>query len=94
MRKQIGAIHENKVALKVKVPNLRDENEKHIILTVCDQEKTIQNLIEYIKGLANMGHSFNIEVDPNDKEFHKSFYVDGDGADHILDITVDEFEGR
>ena len=94
MRKQINAIHENKVALKVKVPNLRDEYEKHIVLTVCDQEKSIQGLVEYIKELASSGHSFNIEVDPSDSEYHKSFYVDGDGADRIIDITVDEFEGR
>ena len=92
MRKSISVVNENRVQLKTKVPNLRDESEKHIILTVCDQDKSIQGLIEYIKGLASMGHSFNIEVDPNDKEFHKSFYIDGDGTDHIYDVTVHEYE--
>lgn len=90
-RKVVNAINENKVVMKTKVPNLRGENEKHIVLTVSDSEGTLLRLVEYIKSVANRGHSFTVSVDPDDKEYHKDFYIDGDGADHIYDITVEEY---
>jgi hypothetical protein len=89
MRKTIS-VNENKVQLKVKAPKLRDENEKHIVLTVCDQDKKIQSLLEYIKVLVSTGHGFDVVVDPK-SDSEKSFYIDGDGTDHILDISIEEF---
>lgn len=83
----------NKVNLDIKVPALRDENEKYIILTVCDSQETIYNLLDCIKTIANQGHSFNVVVDPGDEDEEK-FFIDGDGMDHIYDITIDEYKGE
>ena len=89
----IKIVNENKVQLDTKVPNLRDENEKHIILTVCDTENSLVNLLECIKSAAGIGHSFNVIVDPGD-EREQSFFIDGDGTDKIYDITINEYKDK
>ena len=67
MRKSIP-VNENRVSLPVKVPSLRGNDEKHIILTVSDQDRNIQSLLEYIRDISSHGHSFYIEVDSVYKE--------------------------
>ena len=63
-----------------------NESTKYI-MEVSDSEGTIKNLITYVKELASIGHSFPVEVDPGDKERAKHFYIDGDGADRIIDFS-------
>jgi hypothetical protein len=92
MRKVISTICENKVQLPVKVPNLRDEHEKHIIITAYDDEDSLYRLLGYINDLANIGHSFTIRVDPGNPDYEKNFYIDGDGSDRIVNITKHTYD--
>ena len=63
----------------------------NIILEVSDQFKEdCLPMLEYIKKIAGYGHSFSIMVDPDNSEYEKEFYVDGDGASHIHSIKVEE----
>lgn len=82
-------INENKVQIQAKAPKLR-EGEKRYILTVSDPDKSILNLLLRVQEAANWGHGFPVSVDPNDKEYKRDFYIDGDGMDHIYDITIEE----
>ena len=61
---------------------------KTITITCRDDDNTLEELLNYIKMNGNMGHSFDIVVDPDDKERRKSFDWDGDGSDCIKDIRV------
>lgn len=83
-------VNENKVQIQAKAPKLR-EGEKRYILTVSDPDKSILNLLLRIQEAANWGHGFPVVVDPDDKEYKRSFYIDGDGMDHIYDITLEEY---
>ena len=63
----------------------RDKTTKTIIVTCRDQDNTLEDLIKYIKGIGNTGHTFNIVVDDE-----KTFEWDGDGSDAIFEIKVDK----
>ena len=91
MRKSIP-VNENRVSLPVKVPSLRGNDEKHIILTVSDQDRNIQSLLEYIRDISSHGHSFYIEVDRANSDYSRTFSIDGDGTDKIYDIVVNEYD--
>lgn len=52
-----------------------------------------EDLLNYIKGRSDPGHSFAVVVDPGD-EGEESFGVDGDGSEHILSVTREGDEGR
>ena len=43
-------------------------------------------MLNYIKSLGNVGHTFSIVVDPDSKEGKKTFEWDGDGNDKIYYI--------
>lgn len=83
----------NRVMLDAKAPKLKDEHEKHYILTVTDPEHSLIELLSYIKQIAGYGHSFQITVDPGNPDYEKKFYIDGDGWDHIQDIAVHNLDG-
>lgn len=53
-----------------------------------DTEGELARLLTYIMRTGNIGHSFDIVVDPDDKEYGMSFGWDGDGADRIRSIKV------
>lgn len=94
MRKSVSTqINENKVQVKAKAPKLTSKYQKRLILTIHDRDKQIEGLIRRIQEAAGWGHGFPVVVDPDDKEYKRSFYIDGDGSDSILDISVEEFEG-
>ena len=59
---------------------------KTISIKVTDDENSLEDLIEYIKKVANIGHTFNVTVDPGNKDYEKSFEIDGDGTFYIDDI--------
>ena len=63
-------------------------HQKEIHLNILDSEGNIQDLIETIKDYTQMGHSFEVVIDPGDSDYEKSFYIDGDGSDKIGDIEV------
>lgn len=62
-------------------------DEKDVItVELRDPDKSLVRLLEYIKGNANIGHSYEVIVDPDDKERKKSFGIDGDGPFYIFSI--------
>lgn len=67
-------------------------NKKKITLTVNDGEGAIEKLLRYIKEISDPGHSFTIDVDPDDPDCNKKFGIDGDGADRIFEIGVEKIK--
>lgn len=61
---------------------------KTITIVTSDQDDELQGLIEYIKSVGNNGHSFSIIVDPDTKDYTKTFDWDGDGGDSIQSIKI------
>lgn len=61
----------------------------YVITIECTEQAakdTLLPLLEYLKRQAGIGHSFPIVVDPDDSEYRKEFYMDGDGAANIISI--------
>ncbi len=54
-----------------------------------DPDGSLASLLAYLAAIGNIGHSFSIDVDPDNKEYRHSFGWDGDGADYIDSIKVD-----
>lgn len=54
-----------------------------------DTEGELARLLTYIKATGNIGHSFEIVVDPDDSQYKMNFGWDGDGADRIRNIKLD-----
>ena len=64
-------------------------NPTNIIEVECnDTEGSLVRLLTYIMRTGNIGHSFDIVVDPDNKEHKMSFGWDGDGSDSIRNIRV------
>ena len=49
-------------------------------------------MIKYISQIGNCGHSFDIVVDPDSSDNKKDYGWDGDGADYISKVLLDEKE--
>ena len=62
------------------------EKLKTISIETTDYENTLEDLIEYIKKISEYGHTFDVVVDPGNKEFEQAFEIDGDGAFRINTI--------
>ena len=59
-------------------------NTKKFYTVECiDSDGRLKDLLTYIGENGNGGHSFDIVVDPGDKENERHFFWDGDGADRI-----------
>lgn len=65
---------------------------EQITLLVRDPDKNLEKLLDCIKSYSTAGHSFPIVVDPDDSEMRQEFYIDGDGADSLLEINIKEGE--
>lgn len=63
---------------------------KKIIIDVVDMDNKLENLLKHIQQVGNVGHSFDILVDPDPNGETKKFGWDGDGSDYIKDIKVEE----
>jgi predicted house-cleaning noncanonical NTP pyrophosphatase (MazG superfamily) len=62
-------------------------------ISVKVRKGSAENLIkilECIKGCGNIGHSFEVVVDPDEKEnlSERTFGWDGDGSDYIDEIKL------
>lgn len=55
-------------------------------MEISDPDGKIAELIDYIKQTAHAGHGFPVVVDPDDKDYRKEFYIDGDGSAQIIDF--------
>lgn len=55
-----------------------------------DVDGTLKEILECIKACGNIGHSFNVIVDPDEKEglSERKFNWDGDGPDYIDSIEL------
>lgn len=71
---------------------LNESNQRELHLTISDSQGSIQDLIETIKDYTQMGHTFEVVIDPGDSDYERSFYIDGDGSDKIQDIEVTEIK--
>lgn len=64
------------------------EPNRVILIRAIDGDDVIGPMLRYIGDTAATGHSFNIVVDPDDPETERKFSFDGDGADRILSVEV------
>lgn len=51
-----------------------------------DPDDQLVKMIDYIMHTANIGHSFEVVVDPDMSEYRKRFSMDGDGSFHIAEV--------
>lgn len=83
-----AAIEKIKTEVEKQKPRKDKYSDKIQFTIICrDGDSSLLELLEYIKDLGNVGHSFSIVVDPDMKENRKEFGWDGDGSDHIFDIV-------
>jgi len=61
-------------------------NRDEIKIIVIDDENQLVKMVEYIRSTAGIGHSFEVIVDPDTKDYTKKFYFDGDGAFFIKEV--------
>lgn len=66
------------------------ENCKTITLTTRDLDNNLEELLNTIKSYSTVGHTFTVVIDPDDEEYRKQFYIDGDGCDQLYEIKVDK----
>lgn len=66
----------------------KNQNSKVITITCQDLDNSLEDLLNHIKDSGNIGHSFSIIVDPDNREYKKEFGWDGDGSDRIYSIDV------
>ena len=65
-------------------------DEKDIItIELRDPSNQLVTMIDHIKTIANIGHSYEVVVDPESSDYKKKFYIDGDGPFHIFSVKKD-----
>lgn len=64
---------------------------KKITIIARDSDNTLVDILTHIKEAGNMGHSFDVIVDPEAKPGKKTYNWDGDGSDTIKSIDVEDF---
>lgn len=57
-----------------------------LVIKLRDHDDQLFKMIDYIMHTANVGHSFEVVVDPDMREHKKSFYMDGDGSFYIQEV--------
>jgi len=62
-----------------------------ITITLRDPDHQMIKFVEAARNAANPGHSYEVVLDPDSKQYKQSFDFDGDGAFHIKDI---KFNGQ
>jgi hypothetical protein len=73
--------------------SINEEKMETETITVTVRKGSADNLaelLEYIKSTGNIGHSFSIVVDPDGSDYRKSFGWDGDGADYIESVKIND----
>lgn len=80
---------ENSFTINNKVEESINNDLTEIKVILRDPDDQLIRMIDYIKSTANVGHSFEVVVDPDSRETKRSFGIDGDGAFFIKDIKKD-----
>ena len=78
----------NQLLLK-KIADEIKRKPKKIIIECRDYDDKLEDLLNKIKDTGNVGHSFDIIVDPDNSETKESFGWDGDGSDYIISIKIE-----
>lgn len=65
-----------------------------ITVQLRDPDNELVKLIDYIMHSANPGHSFEVVVDPDMKEYRKTFFMDGDGSFYIFKVKKNGREAK
>lgn len=60
----------------------------NVEIELRDPDNSFIEMIKYIGGIANVGHSFEVIVDPDTSDTRKSFGIDGDGSFYLKSIKV------
>jgi hypothetical protein len=65
------------------------EDLSEIKVLLRDPDNQLVKMIDYIMHNANIGHSFEVVVDPELRESKRTFYMDGDGSFRIQEVRKD-----
>ena len=65
-----------------------------IVIKLRDPDDQLVKMIEYIRGVAGIGHSFEVVVDPDMREYRKRFFMDGDGSFYIQDVKKNNMKAK
>lgn len=74
----------------IRVLESLDNKEGKLIIDVKDSEGQLKELVDYIKDVANAGHTFDVVVDPGNEDWEKGFEIDGDGAFSIKEVKFEK----
>jgi hypothetical protein len=66
----------------------KEDDIDEIVIKTIDKDHRLKRLLYYIQDIGNVGHSFDIIVDPDNSDTKKIFGWDGDGSDRIKSIMV------
>jgi len=66
------------------------DTEQVIVTVRKGSGENLVKILDCIKGVGNVGHSFSVVVDPDEKEklSERTFGWDGDGSDYIDSIEL------
>ena len=57
-----------------------------IEIRLRDPDDQLLNLLKHLQVSANVGHSFNVIVDPDNEDHKGEFGIDGDGMFYLKSI--------
>lgn len=85
--------------MKLVKESLDEKEKKDTVIVKTSNPDQLNKILDCIKRIGNTGHGFSIVVDPDDGDHgiiddyrekdKRSFYWDGDGSDHIDEITIE-----
>lgn len=70
------------------------DKEGKLVIDVKDSEGQLKELVDYIKDVANAGHTFDVVVDPGNEDWEKGFEIDGDGAFSIKEVKFEKDDDK
>ena len=76
----------------IRVLESLSDKEGKLVIDVKDSEGQLKELVDYIKDVANAGHTFDVVVDPGNEDWEKGFEIDGDGAFSIKEVKFEKEE--
>lgn len=62
--------------------------ETEIVIKVNDYDNQLIKLLRAAQVVGNIGHSASVVIDPDDKEYKQTFFLDGDGSFHIKSLKI------
>lgn len=78
----------------IRVLESLSDKEGKLVIDVKDSEGQLKELVDYIKDVANAGHTFDVVVDPGNEDWEKGFEIDGDGAFSIKEVKFEKDDDK